>query len=333
LRNVSYAAALNEALHEEMARDERVFILGEDVGPYASIFRTTRGLLEEFGRDRVRDTPISEAAIVGAAVGAALMGMRPVAEIMYSDFMTIATDQLVNHAAKLRYMHGSAVTVPMVVRTQGGVGRSNAAQHSQSLETWFAHVPGLKVVVPSTPYDAKGLLKSAIRDDNPVVCVEHKALYAVRGEIPEDEYLVPIGKADVKREGRDATVVATSLMVPRALEAAGVLEAEGIEVEVVDPRTLAPLDEETILASVRKTGRAVVVYEACRRYGLGAEIASVIMEQAFDHLDAPVVRLGGLDVPVPYTFRLEQAVVPSAADIVDKVRNLVRRNTVKTGGC
>jgi pyruvate dehydrogenase E1 component beta subunit len=291
---------------------------------YGGIFTSTRGLLERFGPERVRDTPISEAAITGVAVGAALMGMRPVVEIMYEDFITIAMDQIVNNAAKMHYMFGGQVHVPMVVRTQGGSGRGNGAQHSQSLEAWFAHVPGLVVIMPSTPYDVKGLLKSAIRDDNPVVFLEHKMLYRAEGVVPETDYTIPIGKADIKRAGIDVTIVVTSWMVPRALAAAEELATEGTSVEVIDPRTLRPLDEETILASVRKTGRALVVHEAVKFGGIGAEIAAMIMEQAFDYLDAPVRRLAGVDIPIPYAAVLEQAAVPTTEEIVAAVQDLVR---------
>jgi len=322
VRKLSYAQAVAEALNEEMTRDPDVFLMGEDIGRFGNIYGATRGLLEAFGKERVRDTPISEAAIVGAAVGASLLGMRPVVEIMYMDFMTIAADQIVNHAAKFRYMFGGSVELPLVIRTQGGTGTSNAAQHSQSLESWFMHTPGLHVVMPSTPYDAKGLLKASIREDNPVIFIEHKLLYKTWGPVPEEEYLIPLGQADVKREGKDITVVATSLMVQRALGAAEEVEKEGGSVEVIDPRTLSPLDEETILNSARKTGKVIVVHEACKTCGIGAEIAARIMEKAFDYMDAPVVRLGGLDIPVPYARNLEEASVPSQEQIVQAIRKV-----------
>lgn len=322
MRKLSYAQAVAEALNEEMTRDPDVFLMGEDIGRFGNIYGATRGLLEAFGKERVRDTPISEAAIVGAAVGASLLGMRPVVEIMYMDFMTIAADQIVNHAAKFRYMFGGSVELPLVIRTQGGTGTSNAAQHSQSLESWFMHTPGLHVVMPSTPYDAKGLLKASIREDNPVIFIEHKLLYKTWGPVPEEEYLIPLGQADVKREGKDITVVATSLMVQRALGAAEEVEKEGGSVEVIDPRTLSPLDEETILNSARKTGKVIVVHEACKTCGIGAEIAARIMEKAFDYMDAPVVRLGGLDIPVPYARNLEEASVPSQEQIVQAIRKV-----------
>lgn len=321
-RELAYAQAVSEALSEEMERDPRVFLLGEDVGVYGGIFTATRGLLERFGPQRVRDTPISEAAIAGVAVGAALMGMRPVIEIMYEDFTTIAMDQIVNNAAKMRYMFGGQMKVPMVVRTQGGSGRGNGAQHSQSLEAWFAHVPGLVVIMPSTPSDVKGLLKSAIRDDNPVIFIEHKMLYHTKGLVPDMEYTLPIGKADVKRVGSDVTVIVTSWMVPRALAAADALASEGLSVEVIDPRTLRPLDEETILDSVRKTGRVLVVHEAVKFGGIGAEIAAMITEKAFDYLDMPVKRLAGVDAPIPYAAVLEQAAIPTEEEITEAIRQL-----------
>ena len=324
LHEVTYVEAIREALREEMLRDERVFIMGEDVGVYGGAFQVTRGLVEEFGEARVRDTPISEAAIAGAATGAAVTGMRPVAEIMFMDFVTISMDQLVNQAAKIRYMFGGNATVPLVLRTPAGSGTGAAAQHSQSLEACFAHIPGLKLVMPSTPYDAKGLLKSSIRDDNPVLFVEHKLLYKTKQQIPTEEYTIPLGAADVKREGTDVTVVATSQEVLRALEAADELAADGIEAEVVDPRTLVPLDEKAVTDSVKKTGRLVVVHEAPKRCGYGAEIVSVVAESdAFDYLDAPIKRLGGADCPIPYNPTLEGAAVPQAADIAAAVRELM----------
>jgi len=321
-REITYAQAIAEALAEEMKRDENVIIIGEDIGP-GGIFTATKGLREEFGEKRVRDTPISEAAIIGAALGASLMGMRTVAEIMYEDFMTIGSDQIVNHVAKIRYLFGDMMRCPLVIRTQGGSGRGNGAQHSQSLEVWFAHIPGLIVVMPSSPYDAKGLLKSAIRDDNPVIFIEHKMLYFTRGLVPGEEYLLPLNKAAIKREGDDVTVIATSLMVSRVLDAAKELNEHGIELEVIDARVLNPLDKETMVESVQKTGKALVVHEACKSYGVGAEIAAVIMEQAFDYLDAPVVRLGGLDIPIPYGKSLEEASIPSVNQICESIRQIV----------
>lgn len=323
MREITYREALKEALREEMKRDERVFLMGEDVGPYGGAYGVTRGLYEEFGEERVRDTAISEAAIAGAAAGAAMTGMRPVAEIMSIDFSTIAMDQLVNIAAKNRYMFGGKTTVPMVMRTQGGTGRGVAGHHSQSLEAWYVHVPGLYVVMPSTPYDAKGLLKTAIRNDNPIMFIEHKLLYGTKGEVPEEEYTVPLGKADIKREGNDVTVVAYSRMVLIALEAAGELEKEGVSLEVIDPRTLKPLDMDMILGSVRKTGRVIIVSEACKTGGVAGEIAAQIMENGFDYLDAPVVRVAAADVPIPMSPVLEEAAVPSVEKIIEAVKGII----------
>ncbi len=322
-RKIKYVQALNEALREEMLRDERVFLMGEDIAIYGGAYQVTRGLYDEFGAERVRDTPISEAAIAGAAAGAAMTGTRPVAEIMYIDFSTIATDQIINIAAKNRYMFGGKSIVPVVYRTQGGAGRGIAEHHSQSLEAWYQHIPGIFVVMPSTPFDAKGLLKTCIRDDNPVMFIEQKLLYGTEGEVPEGEYTVPLGVADVKREGTDVTIVAYSRMVLLALEAAEELAKEGISVEVVDPRTLKPLDAETIIGSVKKTSRAVVVHEGYRTCGVGAEIAAQIMEEAFDYLDAPVLRVAGEDVPIPMSPVLEEAAVPSKTKIVEAIKKLV----------
>ncbi|MDI3534612.1 MAG: acetoin:2,6-dichlorophenolindophenol oxidoreductase subunit beta [Thermosediminibacterales bacterium] len=321
---ITYIQALRDGIREEMHRDERVFIMGEDVGLYGGAFKVTKGLLEEFGEERVRDTPISEAAIAGAAVGSALTGMRPVAEIMFSDFMTIAMDQIVNQAAKIRYMFGGKAKVPMVLRAPQGSGTGAAAQHSQTLVALFTHIPGLKVVMPSTPYDVKGLIKAAIRDDNPVIFMEHKLLYHTKGEVPEEEYIVPLGKADVKREGEDITIIAGSIMVPRALEAAEKLERKGIEVEVIDPRSLVPFDTETIIESVIKTGRVIIAEDDCKNAGWGAEVAAKIVEsEAFDYLDAPIKRLAGLDTPIPYNPNLERAVVPQVEDIVKAVEEML----------
>ena len=291
MREILYREALNEALHEEMARDPAVFVLGEDVGRYGGVLQVTRGLFDEFGAKRVRDTPISEAGFIGIAVGAAMTGLRPVVEIMYIDFSALAMDQIVNQAAKVRYMFGGKASVPLVMRTQGGGGRGNAAQHSQSLEAWFVHVPGLIVVQPSTPYDAKGLLKSAIRDDNPVIFIEHKLLYNTNGPVPREEYLIPLGVADIKRPGKDVTIVATSRMVLFALEAAEKLAADGIDAEVIDPRTLKPLDLPTIVQSVEKTGRLVVVNEGPLTGGFTAEVAARVQREAFDWLDAPIMQV------------------------------------------
>ncbi|MGG0028683.1 alpha-ketoacid dehydrogenase subunit beta [Bacillus safensis subsp. osmophilus] len=325
MREISYLEAVREAMSQEMRENQDVFILGEDIGVYGGAFGVTRGMIEEFGPERVRNTPISEAAIAGGAVGAALTGMRPILELQFSDFITIAMDQLVNQAAKTRYMFGGKGKVPLVVRTPAGSGTGAAAQHSQSLEAWMAHIPGLKVVQPSTAYDAKGLLKAAMDDDNPVIFYEHKLLYKTIGEVPEEQYSIPLGKADVKRSGKDVTIVATAIMVHKALEAAQELEAEGIDVEIIDPRTLVPLDEETIIESVKKTGKCIVVHEAVKRGGYGGEIASMIAEsEAFDYLDAPIKRLGGLAVPIPYNPTLEKAVIPQVPDIIEAAKELVR---------
>jgi pyruvate/2-oxoglutarate/acetoin dehydrogenase E1 component len=317
MREIQYREALNEALNEEMAREPRVFVLGEDVGRYGGVLQITRGLLDKYGERRVRDTPISEAGIMGIAVGAAMTGMRPVAEIMYIDFSALAMDQIANQAAKAHYMFGGKTRVPLVMRTQGGGGRGNAAQHSQSLEMWYVHVPGLIVVQPSTPYDAKGLLKSAIRNDNPVIFIEHKLLYNTTGPVPEEEYLVPIGVADVKREGRDVTIVATSRMVLFALKAAEMLAERGVDAEVIDPRTLKPLDLETIVRSVQKTGRLVVVNEGALTGGFTAEVAARVQRAAFDWLDAPILQVASEDVPLPYSGVLELEAIPSEQDIVN----------------
>ncbi len=324
-RELSYSEALNEALHQEMLRDDRVFLMGEDVGATGGIFGVSKDLMERYGPERVRDTPISEATFVGCGVGAAIAGQRPVVEIQIFDFVALTMDMLVNQAAKFRFMLGGKPSVPLVVRGPQGGGIRLAAQHSQSLEAWFTHVPGLVVAAPSTPYDAKGLLVAAIRDDNPVVFLEQKLLYlGGTGPVPEELYAIPLGKADVKREGTDVTVVATSAMVPRALSAAAVLEREGVSIEVVDPRTLQPLDEETILASVRKTNRLLIVHEAWVRGGFGAEVAALAVDKAFDYLDAPVARLGAPHTPMPYNDRLELEVIPSQERIVEAVRTLMQ---------
>src|SRR5437899_10956327 len=326
-RQITYAEALNEGLREEMRRDASVFIMGEDVAVWGGggVFGVTKGLVEAFGAERVRDTPISEEAIAAVAVGAAATGSRPVAEIMYVDFIGLAMEPIVNQAAKLRYMFGGKAKVPLVIRAQEGAGRGNAAQHSQSLEAWFCHIPGLKVVTPSTPADAKGLLKSAIRDDNPVIFLEHKVLYFSKGAVPDGEYTVPLGVADIKREGRDVTVVGIHTMVGKALKAAEQLAAEGIELEVIDPRTLVPLDEQTIIESVKKTGRLIVSHEAYTRGGYGAEIIARVVAAAFDYLDAPPQRVCARDVPVPYSAPLETAALPQVEDLVAAARALVNR--------
>lgn len=324
-RQITYLEAVREAMSLEMRENNDVFILGEDIGVYGGAFGVTRGMIEEFGPERVRNTPISEAAIAGAAIGSALTGMRPILELQFSDFITIAMDQMVNQAAKTRYMFGGKGKVPMVLRTPAGSGTGAAAQHSQSLEAWMAHIPGLKVVQPSTAYDVKGLLKAAIDDDNPVIFYEHKLLYKMTGDVPEESYKIELGKADIKREGTDVTIVATAIMVHKALEAAVELEKEGISVEVVDPRTIVPLDKETIINSVKKTGRLIVVHEAVQRGGFGGEIVSVVAEsEAFDYLDAPIKRLGGKEVPIPYNPKLEKAAIPQVPDIIEAVKETVK---------
>jgi pyruvate/2-oxoglutarate/acetoin dehydrogenase E1 component len=324
LRKITYREALREALREEMRRDSAVFLLGEDIGRYwGGAFKVTDGLADEFGDARVRDTPISESAIVGAAVGAAITGMRPVAEIMFGDLTALAMDQIANQAAKIRYMFGGQASCPLVARTPFGAGVNIASHHSQSLEAWFMHVPGLHVAVPSTPYDAKGLLKSAIRGCDPVFFCEHKLLYPVEGVVPEEEYTVPFGVADVKREGADVTVIATLYMVHKALASAKKLEGEGVSVEVVDPRTLAPLDKHAIVRSIKKTGRAVIVSEDCKTAGVSAEIAAIIAEEALDYLDAPVKRVAEPDTPIPFSPPLEQYVIPDEKAIIKAVKAVV----------
>jgi pyruvate/2-oxoglutarate/acetoin dehydrogenase E1 component len=322
-REITYLEAVREALTQEMRRDPTVFLLGEDIGVYGGAFGVTFGMLEEFGPERIRDTPISEAAIAGAATGAALMGLRPVMEIMFMDFLTISMNQLVNQAAKMRFMFGGKASIPLVCRAPAGSGTGAAAQHSQSLEAWFVHTPGIKVVAPATPADVKGLLVASIRDNNPVIFMEHKLLYRTKGPVSEDLYAIPLAMADIKREGHDLTIVAYSIMVSRALEAAERLAAEGIEIEVVDPRTLKPLDTETIVRSVSKTGRVLIVHEAPVIGGVGAELAATIADSgAFDYLDAPIRRLAGRNVPIPYNRTLEAAAVPQVEDIVSAARAL-----------
>jgi pyruvate/2-oxoglutarate/acetoin dehydrogenase E1 component len=322
---MSCQEAIREALRQEMVRDETVFLLGEDIGKHGGAFGVTRTLFDQFGPERVRDTPISENTIVGAATGAALVGMRPVAEIMFVDFSGLALDQIANQAAKLRLMTGGQAKVPWVLRMAqgGGAGKSIAAQHSQSLEVWYAHIPGLKVVLPSTPYDAMGLLKASIRDDNPVVFLEHKLLYSFKGWVPEEEFVLPLGKCDVKRTGTDVTVVASGYMVWLAMAAARTVEAEGISVEVVDVRTISPLDEETIGESARKTGRVVLVAEPCRSYGPTGEWGMVVIEQAFEYLRAPIVRLTGRNTPVPFAESLCAGLWPETSDVVAAIRKVM----------
>lgn len=321
-RKISYREAVAEAIADEMHRDPCVFLMGEDVGVHGGAFAATRGLYSEFGADRIRDTPISESVIVGAGLGAALTGMRPVVEIMYMDFMAFAMDSIVNQAAKVKYMFGGHARVPLTIRTAFGAGRGNAAQHSQSLETWFTLIPGLLVVMPSTPYDAKGLLKSAIRSDNIVIVIENKLLYGDSGPVPLTDYTIPLGKAALRREGKDVTVVATSRMCSMAAKAIEILDEENISVEFIDPRTIKPLDMETIAASIRKTHRAVVVSEGHRTGGFTNELAARIMDECFYDLDAPVIRVASEDVPIPYNRTLEAEVIPSEKDILEAVRKV-----------
>lgn len=323
MRNLSMRWAINEALMEEMARDEKVFVAGEDVGKQGGTFGVTKGLYKQFGEWRVKDTPLSEEAIVGLAVGASMAGYRPVVEIMFMDFITIAMEQICNQAAKSRYLYGGMVSLPLVIRTMCGVGLRAGGHHSQSLEAWFIHTPGLKVIMPSTSHDAKGLMKSAIRDDNPIIFMEHKGLLPLKGEVPEEEFLIPLGVADIKREGEHVTVVATGKMVHTALAASKKLSDEGIEVEVIDPRTLSPLDTETILSSVRKTHHLLIVHEAPKPCGFGAEIAAIVAEEGLDFLDAPVKRLTFPFIPVPFGA-IEDLLVPQENDIITAAREILQ---------
>ncbi|RUX85519.1 MULTISPECIES: alpha-ketoacid dehydrogenase subunit beta [unclassified Mesorhizobium] len=325
VRELSYAQAIQEAMSIAMDMDERVFLMGEDIGVYGGAFQVTGDLVERFGTERVIDTPISELGGAGVAVGAALTGMRPIFEFQFSDFATLAMEQIVNQAAKMRFMLGGEVSVPVVMRFPAGSGTGAAAQHSQSLEAWLGHVPGLKVIQPATPYDAKGMLLAAVADPDPVMIFEHKLLYKMKGPVPEGYYTVPIGKADIRRKGRDLTIVATSIMVQKALDAAAVLESEGIDVEVVDLRTIRPMDKQTVIDSVKKTSRLMCVYEAVKTLGIGAEVSAMIAEsEAFDYLDAPIVRLGGAETPIPYNPELEKATVPQIPDIITAARDLVK---------
>ena len=325
MRSITYSQAIYETMREEMARDPNVILIGEDVGTFGGVWGVSGDLMKLFGEDRVRDTPISETAIIGAALGAAMMGLRPIAEIMFGDFLPVAGDQLVNQLAKARYMSGGKANVPVTVRITSGAPGSAAAQHSQSPEGWYMNVPGLKIAVPATPADAAGLLRTAIRGEDPVLFFEHKMLYALKGEVSEDpDFAVPFGQAAVRRQGKDVTVIAIGGMLPKALEAAETLAAEGIEVEIVDPRTLVPLDKETILASVRKTSRVIVAHEAHKRLGPGAEIAALIAEEGIGYLDGPIIRVAARNVPLPYSPELENYVLPQTQDIVDAARGLVR---------
>jgi len=319
MAEMMYREALNRAFFEEMRKDPTVFVLGENIGERGGSYKVTEGLIKEFGAERVIDTPLAEATFTGAAVGAALVGTRPVVDILFVDFTTVPMDAIVNQAAKFEFMSGGQGKVPMVLRTQGGAGNGLAAQHSQSLEALFYHIPGLKVVMPSTPYDAYGLLVSAIRDDQPTIFIEHKLLYMTKGDVPDEEYVIPFGEADVKKVGSDVTLLTYSYMTLKCLEAAGLLEKEGISVEVVDLRTLKPLDEKLILESARKTGRVIVVHEACKRGGIGGDIAAMIMEEAYDDLDGPVLRVCGLDTSIPYNLELEKVCIPTTEDIVEAI--------------
>ena len=325
MREISYAEAIREALSEEMRRDDSIVFLGEDIGVYGGAFGVSKGMYAEFGGERVRNTPISETAIVGCGVGAAMVGLRPVVEIMFSDFLAVAMDQVVNQAAKARYQFGGQFKVPLVIRTPSGSGTGAAEQHSQSLEAWFVHTPGMKVIAPSTPADAKGLLKTAIRDDNPVLFLEQKLLYRVKGEVPDGDYTIPFGKAACRREGRDITLITYGRMVARCLEAADSVKAEGIEAEVLDLRSLAPMDKDAIVSSAKKCGRVLIVHEACLTGGVGAEIAAIVADsEAFFHLDAPIRRCCGSDSPVPYNRTLEESIVPGIPLIADAIRSLCR---------
>ncbi|HEX3203817.1 MAG TPA: pyruvate dehydrogenase complex E1 component subunit beta [Nitrospiraceae bacterium] len=320
---ISYREALNQAMREEMRRDDTVFLIGEEVGYYQGAFKVSKGFVEEFGPQRVLDTPITEAGFTGLAVGAAMAGLHPIVELMTFNFGMLAMDQIVNNAAKIRYMSGGQLCAPMVIRGPGSAAHQLAAQHSQSLEAWFSHVPGLKVIAPATPHDAKGLLKSAVRDGNPVIFIEAQLLYATKGEVEEGEYTVPIGVADLKRRGRDVTIVAYSKMLLVAMEAAEALAQQGIEPELIDPRTLKPLDLDCIVSSVKKTGRLVIVEEGWRFAGLGAQIAESVYSEAFDYLDAPIVRVTGEDVPMPYSRPLEDAAIPDKERVIAAVKDLV----------
>lgn len=327
-REIMYRDALREAIDEEMARDKTVFIIGEGIAERGGSYKVTEGLLEKYGPKRIRDTPIAEAGMIGVGVGAAIAGARPIVEILYIDFAMLGMDMIVNQAAKFRLMTGGDGRVPFIMRTQGGTGGGVAAQHSQSLEAMFYHIPGLKVVMPSTPSDAKGLLKYALRQPDPVMFLEHKHLYMTKGMVPDGEHIIEFGKGDIKRPGKDVTVIAWSNMVPRTLEAAEKLAAEGIEVEVIDPRTLVPLDKEMILTSVAKTNRAVIVQEAVRRGGVASDIASIIQEEAFYHLDAPIEIVAGLNIPIPFNLELEKASVPQVDDIVAAVKRCLHAKPV-----
>ncbi len=322
MRELTYAQAINEALMQNLERDERVFLMGEDIGKYGGIFQVTAGLLDKFGPGRIIDTPISESGFVGAAIGASLTGMRPVVEIMFIDFTTVAMDMIVNQMAKIHYMFGGKGKIPLVLRTNIGAGRGAAAQHSQSFHAFFVHIPGLKVITPSTPYDAKGLMNTAIQDEDPVLFIEHKKLYAIKGEVPEEYYTLPFGKAELKKEGKDITIVATHAMVSRSLSVAEEFAKEGIEIEVVDPRTLRPLDKDSILGSVKKTGRLIVADEGPVTCGVSAEISATVAEEAIEYLQAPILRVGSPDTPVPFSPPLEKIYIPDEEDVREAVQRM-----------
>jgi len=324
MRVINFRDAVNESLDEEMARDEKVFFMGEDVGFFGSVWQISKGLYDKYGKERLRDTPITESAIIGTALGAAACGYRPIAEIMFCDFMTCAMDQIVNQAAKMRYMFGGQIRIPLTIITTIGAGLSAGAQHSQSNEAYFMHTPGLKIVMPTTPYDAKGLLKSSIRDDNPVIFYEHKLFFNRKGEVPEEEYLIPLGKADIKRSGKDMTVVATLDMVHKSLEAAKILEKDGIDIEVIDLRTIVPLDKDTILNSIKKTGRLAVAMEEVKTCGVAAEISAIAAEQAFNILKSPVIRICAKDTPIPFNPKLEKHIIPQVEDIVEGILQILK---------
>jgi len=323
VREITYSQALNEAIKEEMRRDERIFMIGEDVALHGGTYGISKGLLQEFGERRVKDTPISETAIVGTGIGAAITGLRPIVEIMYIDFTTVCMDQIVNQLAQIHYMTGGMVKVPLVIRTQGGSGTGEAAHHTKSLEAWFVHIPGLKVAMPSTSYDAKGLFKTAIRNDDPVIFIDHKLLFPIKGPVPEEEYLIPFGKADVKRKGKDITIVATSFMVHKALKAGEVLQQEGISIEVIDPRTLTPFDKGTIIDSIKKTAHLLILQEACERCSMAGEIIREVIEDCFDYLDVSPKVLAGKVNPMPYSEPLEKATIPQEEDLIEVVKEML----------
>jgi len=323
LKTISFKKALNDAMNEELSRDKNVILIGEDIGLHGGVFGVTEGLYQKYGFERVKQTPISESAIIGAAIGSSMIGLRPVAEIMYFDFIATAMDQVINQAAKIRYMSGGQLTLPMVIRTQAGAGRGKGAQHSQYLESLFFHIPGLKIALPSNPYDAKGMLKTAIRDDNPVLFIENAFLYNLEGEVPEEDYLIPFGRAELKKEGSDITIVSYSMMLNRCLNVATELEQEGISVEVIDLRTIQPLDINTVIDSVKKTNKLLIVHESYKKGGIGAEIASQVMERAFDYLDAGIERIGEKEAPIPFAETLEKVIVPNEEDIKKKCKKLM----------